>query len=112
MAYFLLAIIYFLIWLFAESTLPWESYSHERNELQKLATRVLSLACSAAKCERNWSVLQFIHSKRSNSLEQLIIKALVLLKHNMQLVLRQNKRSVGNTYNPISFLCMDPMMTG
>ncbi|XP_028059128.1 uncharacterized protein LOC114262898 isoform X2 [Camellia sinensis] len=35
----------------------WESYGEECKELQKLAIKVLSLACSATGCERNWSTL-------------------------------------------------------
>ena len=74
------------------SALWWESYGEECKELQSLAIRVLSLTCSATGCERNWSTFEHVHSKKRNRLEQQRLNALVFVKYNLQLELRQTKR--------------------
>uniref|UniRef100_A0A6N2NHS2 HAT C-terminal dimerisation domain-containing protein n=1 Tax=Salix viminalis TaxID=40686 RepID=A0A6N2NHS2_SALVM len=50
---------------------------HDTPELQKFAIRVLSQCCSATGCERNWSVFEFIHSKKRNRLEHKRLNDLV-----------------------------------
>ncbi|XP_028100090.1 uncharacterized protein LOC114299529 [Camellia sinensis] len=70
----------------------WESYREECKELQKLAIRVLSLTCSATRCERNWSTFDHVHLKKRNRLKQQRLNALVFVKYNIQLELRQIKR--------------------
>ncbi|KAL6501599.1 hypothetical protein OROGR_026732 [Orobanche gracilis] len=82
----------------------WESYGEECKELQELAIRVLSLTCSATGCDRNWSIFYLVHSKRRNRLEQQRLNALVFVKYNIQLELRQRKR--GDNYDPI---CLSDM---
>ncbi|CAL5384210.1 unnamed protein product [Camellia sinensis] len=85
-----------------QPALWWESYEEECKELQKLAIRVLSLTCSATGCERNWSTFDHVHSKKRNRLEQQRLNALVFVKYNIQLELRQIKRQErGETYDPI-----------
>ncbi|CAL5400431.1 unnamed protein product [Camellia sinensis] len=85
-----------------QPALWWESYGEECKELQKLAIRVLSLTCSATGCERNWSTFDHVHSKKRNRLEQQRLNALVFVKYNIQLELRQIKRQErGETYDPI-----------
>ncbi|XP_028113558.1 pheromone-processing carboxypeptidase KEX1-like isoform X5 [Camellia sinensis] len=89
------------------TALWWESYGEEYKELQKLAIRVLSLTCSATRCERNWSTFDHVHSKKRNRLEQQRLNALVFVKYNIQLELRQIKRQErGETYDPIYLLDM------
>ncbi|KAL6514191.1 hypothetical protein OROHE_019178 [Orobanche hederae] len=88
-------------------SLWWESYGEECKELQELAIRVLSLTCSAMGCERNWSIFDLVHSKRRNRLEQQRLNALVFVKYNIQLELRQRKR--GDNYDPI---CLSDMESG
>ena len=89
------------------SALWWESYGEECKELQSLAIRVLSLTCSATGCERNWSTFEHVHSKKGNRLEQRKLNALVFVKYNLQLELRQTKREEGGeTYDPI---CLSDM---
>ncbi|KAG5562353.1 hypothetical protein RHGRI_005178 [Rhododendron griersonianum] len=84
----------------------WESYGGSCKELQELATRVLSLTCSATGCGRNWSTLQHIHSKKRNQLEAQRLNALVV-KYNLTLELRQKKREEnGDPYDPI---CLSDM---
>ncbi|KAF7124203.1 hypothetical protein RHSIM_Rhsim12G0154800 [Rhododendron simsii] len=85
----------------------WESYGGSCKELQELATRVLSLTCSATGCERNWSTFQHIHSKKRNRLEAQRLNALVFVKYNLTLELRQKKREEnGDAYDPI---CLSDM---
>ncbi|KAG5560764.1 hypothetical protein RHGRI_003943 [Rhododendron griersonianum] len=85
----------------------WESYGGSCKELQELATRVLSLTCSATGCERNWSTFQHIHSKKRNWSEAQRLNALVLVKYNLTLELRQKKREEnGDAYDPI---CLSDM---
>ena len=89
------------------SALWWESYGEECKELQSLAIRVLSLTCSATGYERNWSTFEHVHSKKRNRLEQQRLNALVFVKYNLQLELRQTKREErGETYDPI---CLSDM---
>lgn len=88
---------------FILTALWWESYGGEGKELQKLAMRILSLTCSATGCERNWSIFDQVHTKRRNRLEQQRLNALVFVKYNLQLEMRQKSREEkGDTYDPIS----------
>jgi len=54
--------------------------------------RILSLTCSATGCERNWSIFDQVHTKRRNRLEQQRLNALVFVKYNLQLEMRQKVR--------------------
>ncbi|KAF7145548.1 hypothetical protein RHSIM_Rhsim04G0045100 [Rhododendron simsii] len=90
-----------------QPALWWESFGEECKELQRLAIRVLSSTCSATGCERNWSIFDIVHSKRRNRLETQRMNALVFVKYNIQLELRQEKRQErGDTYDPI---CLSDM---
>ncbi|XP_028798861.1 uncharacterized protein LOC114754239 [Neltuma alba] len=85
-----------------QPALWWESYGGEGKELQKVAMRILSLTCSATGCERNWSTFDQVHTKRRNRLEQQRLNALVFVKYNLQLEMRQKIREEkGQTYDPI-----------
>jgi hypothetical protein len=85
----------------------WESFGEDCKELQRLAIRVLSSTCSATGCERNWSIFYHVHSKRRNRLETQRLNALVFVKYNIQLELRQAKRQErGETYDSI---CLSDM---
>ncbi|XP_027942227.1 uncharacterized protein LOC114195971 [Vigna unguiculata] len=85
-----------------QPALWWESYGVEGKELQNLAMRILSLTCSATGCERNWSIFDQVHTKRRNRLEQQRLNALVFVKYNLQLEMRQKVREEkGDTYDPI-----------
>jgi len=84
------------------TALWWESYGGEGKELQKVAMKILSLTCSATGCERNWSTFDQVHTKRRNRLEQQRLNALVYVKYNLQLEMRQKSREEkGETYDPI-----------
>ncbi|CAH1431758.1 unnamed protein product [Lactuca virosa] len=85
----------------------WSSYGDECPKLQHLAIRVLSLTCSATRCERNWSTFDHIYSKKRNRLEQQRLNALVFVKYNINLDTRLQKRKErGETYDPI---CLSDM---
>ena len=84
------------------TALWWESYGGEGKELQKVAMKILSLTCSAIGWERNWSTFDQVHTKRRNRLEQQRLNALVYVKYNLQLKMRQKSREEkGETYDPI-----------
>ncbi|XP_028068683.1 uncharacterized protein LOC114271252 [Camellia sinensis] len=52
--------------------------------------------------KRNWSTFDHVHSKKRNQLEQQRLNALVFVKYNVQLELRQIKRQdKRETYDPI-----------
>ncbi|XP_028803194.1 uncharacterized protein LOC114758322 [Neltuma alba] len=79
-----------------------QCYGGEGKELQKVAMRILSLTCSATGCERNWSTFDQVHTKRRNRLEQQRLNALVFVKYNLQLEMRQKIREEKReTYDPI-----------
>ena len=61
---FFLSII-FDLFKFSYLVAWWEQFGIDTEELQKFAIRVLSQCCSATGCERNWSVFEFIHSKKA-----------------------------------------------
>ncbi len=61
--------------------------------LSKIASRILSLTCSASSCERNWSNYSFVHNKSRNRLGTKKAEALVYIYANSRL-LRQ--RAVAN----------------
>jgi hypothetical protein len=63
----------------------WECNGHEMQELQHVAKRVLSLACSNSAAERNWSIHGFIHSKSRNRLSFDLQAKLVNLYSNLKL---------------------------
>ncbi|XP_031274476.1 uncharacterized protein LOC116132945 [Pistacia vera] len=85
-----------------QPTLLWDNYGEECKELQTLAIKVLSLACSATGCERNWSTFEHVHSKIRNRLEQQRLKAPVFVKYKLQLEMRQKLREEkGEASDPI-----------
>jgi len=63
----------------------WEQFGIDTPELQKFAVRVLSQCCSATGCERNWSVFEFIHSKKQNRLEHKRLNDLVFVHYNLKI---------------------------
>uniref|UniRef100_A0A6N2M5V3 DUF659 domain-containing protein n=1 Tax=Salix viminalis TaxID=40686 RepID=A0A6N2M5V3_SALVM len=74
---------------------------HDTPELQKFAIRVLSQCCSATGCERNWSVFEFIHSKKRNRLEHKRLNDLVFVRYNLKIQQRNMSRT-RDALDPIS----------
>ena len=52
-------------------------------ELQKIATKLVSMAMSSAAAEWNFSTMDFIHSKLCNSLSPKTVEKLVFIKNNL-----------------------------
>ena len=46
----------------------WESYGNEIPQLQYIAVHLLSLGLANSAAERNWSIHNFLHSKRRSRL--------------------------------------------
>jgi len=60
------------------------------------------LSVTSTGCERNWSIFDQVHTKRRNRLEQQRLNALVFVKYNLQLEMRQKDREEKwDTYDPI-----------
>ncbi|KAL5701064.1 hypothetical protein ACHQM5_026443 [Ranunculus cassubicifolius] len=49
----------------------WSLYAAECPELQRFAVRILSQTCSAGQRERNWTMFEQAHLKRTNTLDNL-----------------------------------------
>ncbi|XP_042454226.1 uncharacterized protein LOC122038507 [Zingiber officinale] len=79
----------------------WAQFGNDASELQKFAIRVLSQCCSATGCERNWSVFEFIHSKKRNRLEHKRLNDLVFVRYNLKLRER-NLSKTKSSLDPIS----------
>ena len=61
----------------------WLVDGFEWPELQKIATKLFSMATSSATAEQNVSTMGFIHSKLCNSLNPKTVEKLVLIKSNL-----------------------------
>ena len=71
----------------------WITYGGQVEELQTVATRLLSLVGSSSAAERNWSAYDFIHSKRRNRLGSDMAEKLVYVYQNMKLVRQREAMS-------------------
>uniref|UniRef100_A0A6N2MFR9 DUF659 domain-containing protein n=1 Tax=Salix viminalis TaxID=40686 RepID=A0A6N2MFR9_SALVM len=78
-----------------------QQFGIDTPELQKFAVRVLSQCCSATGCERNWSVFEFIHSKKRNRLEHKRLNDLVFVRYNLKIKQRNMSRT-RDALDPIS----------
>ncbi|XP_011011286.1 PREDICTED: uncharacterized protein LOC105115910 [Populus euphratica] len=79
----------------------WEQFGNDTQELQKFAIRILSQCCGATGCERNWSIFEFIHSKRRNRLEHKRLSDLVLVNYNLR-IQQRNLSKTRDALDPIS----------
>ncbi|GBG63807.1 hypothetical protein CBR_g39591 [Chara braunii] len=64
----------------------WGLHGGDIPELQKIAIRVLGMWSTATPAERNWASMDFVHSKRRNSLSPESLEKLVYIHWNMQLL--------------------------
>ncbi|KAG6654115.1 hypothetical protein CIPAW_05G123500 [Carya illinoinensis] len=76
--------------------------------LQTFAICILSQCCSATGCERNWSICEFIHSKKRNRLEHKRLNDLVFVRYNLKLRERNIKRG-RDALDPINHENIDLM---
>ncbi|KAK2985205.1 hypothetical protein RJ640_010494, partial [Escallonia rubra] len=81
----------------------WEQFGNNCPDLQKFAIRVLSQCTSATGCERNWSVFEFIHSKKRNRLEHKRLNDLVFVRYNLKL----RERAIGRTKEALDPVSLD-----
>ncbi|KAG6643585.1 hypothetical protein CIPAW_09G222200 [Carya illinoinensis] len=86
----------------------WTQFGCEVPTLQKFAVRVLSQCCSATGCERNWSIFDFIHSKKRNRLVHKRLNDLVFVRYNLKLRERSIKKG-RDALNPINLENIDLM---
>ncbi|XP_015969620.1 uncharacterized protein LOC107493055 [Arachis duranensis] len=68
----------------------WQTYGHEAPNMRDLAIKILSLTCSASRCECNWSIFEHIHTKKRNRLDHERMECLVFIKYNQQFIERYN----------------------
>jgi hAT family C-terminal dimerisation region len=64
----------------------WEEHGNSVKELQFVAVRVLSQACAASACERNWSTFGFVHNKVRNRMDVQKAADLVFVHSNLRLL--------------------------
>ncbi|GBG83185.1 hypothetical protein CBR_g36801 [Chara braunii] len=73
----------------------WATHGGGVPDLQAIAINVMGMWSTATPTERNWSSMDFVHSKRRNSLKAETLEKLVYIHWNMQL-LRAANNSGGN----------------
>ncbi|GBG85919.1 hypothetical protein CBR_g40731 [Chara braunii] len=64
----------------------WGLHGGDVRDLQKIAMRVLGMWSTTTPAERNWASMDFVHSKRRNSLSPESLENLVYIHWNMQLL--------------------------
>lgn len=63
----------------------WSNYGNSTPNLQRMATRILSLTTSSSGCERNWSTFEGIHTKKRNRLDATRLNNLVYIQFSARL---------------------------
>lgn len=79
----------------------WKSYCDEWPHLKALAVRVFSLAATSASCERNFSLMGFIHSKLRNRLSAIKVQMIAFLMGNYK-QLKNVKHKVSYKPKPVN----------
>ncbi|XP_043687630.1 uncharacterized protein LOC122638845 [Telopea speciosissima] len=82
----------------------WEKHRSSTPELTKLARRLLGLCCSSSGCEHNWSIFEFIHTKKMNRLEHQRLNDLVYIQYNLRLQIRFQEK--GNNPEILIHWCL------
>ncbi|XP_057958978.1 uncharacterized protein LOC131151669 isoform X2 [Malania oleifera] len=70
----------------------WQQHGINCLELQRIAVRILSQACSSFGCEHNWSIYDQIHNQRRNRLAQKRLNELIYVHYNLRLRERQLRK--------------------
>ncbi|KAG2651116.1 hypothetical protein PVAP13_1NG245338 [Panicum virgatum] len=76
----------------------WRLYGGGAPNLQRMASRILSLTARSSRCERNWSTFEFIHTKRRNRLTTECLNMLVYVQFNTRLLSKKEKTSNKKSY--------------
>ncbi|XP_010468542.1 PREDICTED: uncharacterized protein LOC104748632 [Camelina sativa] len=82
----------------------WRYFGYDAPHLQKLAIRILSQTASSSGCERNWSVIEWIHTKKRNRLEHQRLNDLVFVHYNLRLQQRSKRK---RSYDPVDYESID-----
>ncbi|GBG59926.1 hypothetical protein CBR_g66732 [Chara braunii] len=64
----------------------WATYGGDVPDLQSIAIKVMGMSSTTTPTERNWSSMDFVHSKRRNNLKPETLEKLVYIHWNMQLL--------------------------
>ncbi|GBG69889.1 hypothetical protein CBR_g4717 [Chara braunii] len=68
----------------------WATYGGDVLDVQAIAIKVMGMWSTATPTERNWASMDFVHSKRRNSLKPETLEKLVYIHWNMQLLRAAN----------------------
>ncbi|KAL0355690.1 UNVERIFIED_CONTAM: hypothetical protein Sradi_4015900 [Sesamum radiatum] len=79
----------------------WKLFGASAPNLQQLAIRILGQTSSSSGCERNWSVFEYIHTKKRNRLEHQRLNDLVYVHYNLKLKDRWFMKA--ESYDPIDY---------
>ncbi|GBG78565.1 hypothetical protein CBR_g27789 [Chara braunii] len=71
----------------------WATYGGDVPDLQAIAIKVMGMWSTTTPAERNWSSMDFVHSKRRNNLKPETLEKLVYIHWNMQLLRAANNSS-------------------
>jgi hypothetical protein len=63
----------------------WQMFGYSTHALQKLAMRLVSQCASATRCEQNWSIFAFIHTKVRNRLTYKKLHKLLYVNNNVRI---------------------------
>lgn len=87
----------------------WSIYASDCPELQSLAIRILSQACSTCRSQTNWMMFERIHAKKRNRLEHQRLNDLMFVHHNLQLQERQESKKTWSTMDASNPLCVETL---
>ena len=71
--------------------------------------KVVLLPCSASACDHNWSIEDWIHSKRRNRLGQALVEQLVRAQTNLKLEQRLELYETGQLPWDIEMVVEEPL---
>ncbi|GBG61702.1 hypothetical protein CBR_g23217 [Chara braunii] len=86
----------------------WSLHGGDVPDLQAIAIRLLGMWSTATSAERNWASMDFVHSKRRNSLSPVSLEKLVYIHWNMQLL--RVRTSKDNGYVDVWGSFFEPLM--
>ncbi|KAL7617858.1 hypothetical protein Lser_V15G04388 [Lactuca serriola] len=70
----------------------WGLFGGSAPHLKRIAMSILSLTSSSSSCERNWSTLEAVHTKKRNRLDTNRLNNLVYVQFNANLMGKNKKR--------------------
>ncbi|GBG84968.1 hypothetical protein CBR_g39431 [Chara braunii] len=73
----------------------WAAHGGDVPTLQEIAIKVMGMWSTATPTERNWASMDFVHTKRRNSLSPASLEKLVYIHWNMQLLRARHHKDSG-----------------